>query len=152
MTDLKTIPNGTQLVDFLSALLSPLQTNTDLLKTFEAQVSKEATWNGRKMVLQAALNDLFGITVAPFIIVETNRSIGSILYFFRRSESKPVYFSRRSENKPQYFFLASESIAANYDFKVKIPSGIYTSELDRRIKAYTNLYKLVGPSFITVTY
>lgn len=152
MTDLKTIPNGTQLVDFISALLSPLQTNTDSLKSFETLVSKEAVWNGRKMVLQAALNDLFGITISPFIIVETNRSIGSILYFFRRSELKPKYFFRRSESRPVYFFTGAESIATNYDFKVKIPVGIWTAELERRVKAYTNLYKLAGPSFIIVTY
>lgn len=150
--DINTRHGGTQLVDFLSALLSPLQTNTNLLKTFETQVTKEATWNGRKMVLQAALNDLFGITSAPFIIVEMNRSIGTHLFFYRASENTPVYFRRTSENDPVYFFRSSEIGAIDYDFTVKIPSGIWTAELERRVKAYTNLYKLDGPSFNIITY
>lgn len=152
MIDINTKHGGTQLVDFLSALLSPLQTNTGLLKTFETQVTKEATWNGRKMVLQAALNDLFGITVAPFIIVEMNRSIGTHLFFYRTSEASPVYFRRTSENDPVYFFRLSEVGSADTDFTVKIPIGIWTTELERRVRAYTNLYKLVGPSFTIITY
>ena len=152
MIDLNVTFGGTQLKDFLSALLKPLQTNTDALLTFETQVTKEAHWNGRKIVLQAALNDLFGITSAPFIYIEWNRSVSTNRYFYRRSENSPVYFSRRSENDPVFFFRRSETVPVDYDFIVWIPTGIWTTELERRVKAYTNLFKLAGPSFIIDTY
>lgn len=75
---------------FLYSLLEPLQTLTDELKTFETGEKKRARWNGQKMVLQAALNDIFGVTSAPFILVET--IIPPYTYFFEPAENNPVYF------------------------------------------------------------
>jgi hypothetical protein len=145
-------PGGTGLKDFLSSLVKPLQTNTDSLLTFETEYKKRAKFNGQKIVLQAALNDIFGVTSAPFIIIETNQGIGNNTYFFEPAELSPVYFSEPTENDPVYLFEPSELGPVDYDFKVLIPSGIYTAELDRRIKAETNIYKVAGPRFITEIY
>lgn len=150
--DILITPTGTGLKDFLSALVKPLQTNTDSLKTFETEYTKRAKFNGQKIVLQAALNDIFGITSDPFIIVETNQSLGRNTYSYEPSELSPIYISESSENDPVYFFEPSELVPLDYDFKVRIPSGIYTTELDRRIKAETNIFKIAGPRFITEIY
>jgi hypothetical protein len=152
MIDLNVTFGGTQLKDFLAALVKPLQTNTDLLLTFETQVTKEAHWNGRKIVLQAALNDLFGITSDPFIYIESNRDIVTNFYIYEESELTPVYVSEVSENDPLYFSESSELGTVDYDFIVWIPTSIWTTEVERRVKAYTNLYKLAGPNFIIQTY
>jgi hypothetical protein len=152
MKDILITKTGTQLKDFLAGLVSPLQYNGGLMKTFETEQVKHAKWNGRKMVLQAALNDLFGILAPPYIIIETNQDIGQNLYFFEESELQPVYFSESSENDPVYFFEDSELSVVDYDFKVLIPSGIWTTEVERRIKAYTRLYKLAGPVFTIEIY
>jgi len=152
MKDILITKTGTQLKDFLSGLTEALQTNGDSMVDFESEQIKHAKWNGRKIVLQAALNDLFGITSPPYIIIETNQDIGTNLYFFEASELQPVYFSEVIENDPVYFFESSELGVINYDFKALIPSGIWTSEVERRIKAYTRLYKLAGPTFITEIY
>jgi hypothetical protein len=144
--------NGTGIKDFLAALVKPLQTNTDLLDDFEAQETKRATWNGQKIVLEAALNDLFGITVAPFIYIEMNRSVATNTYFYQPSEFIPVYFSQPSENDPVYLSQESELSAVDYDFTVFIPVGIHTAELERRVRAETNLYKVVGPNFDIQTF
>lgn len=151
-TDLEVNDGGSQLKDFLSALTIGLQTNGTIMKAFETNQIKRATWNGRKMVLQAALNDIFGITTAPFIIVQNNASIGTNTFFYRASELSPVYFKRISENDPLYLFRSSEVPIVEYDFKILIPTGIYTTELNRRIKAQTEIYKLAGARFITETY
>lgn len=137
---------------FVVSLLEPLQTMTNGMKAFEAQEVKRAQWNGRKMVLQAALNDIFSIEVAPFILIETNQDLGTNLYFYEPSESIPVYFSEPSEIDPVYFFEPSEVSATDYDFKVLIPIGIWTVELERQVRAQTMLYKLAGPKFIIETY
>lgn len=136
----------------ITSLLAPLQTMTNGMKDFETLQVKRSTWNGRKMVLQAALNDIFGITTAPFIIVETNQDVGDNLFFYEPSESIPVYFSEPSELEPVYFFEPGELPATDYDFKVLIPSGIWTAEIERQIKAQTGLYKLAGPKVIFETY
>ena len=153
MKDILLEKNGSGTVKmFLTSCLEPLQTVTDGLKTFETQERKRATWNGQKIVLQAALNDLFGITSAPFILVETNQDVGTNLYFYEPSEGVPVYFSEPAEDDPIYFFEPAEVPAEDYDFLVKIPIGIHTAELERRVKAQTYLYKLAGPKFLIVTY
>jgi hypothetical protein len=139
-------------VKFITALLEPLQTLSTGMKTFETEQLKRAKWNGQKIVLQAALNDLFGITMAPFILIETNQSPGQNTYFYEESESVPVYFHEEIEGDPVYFFESSELPVIDYDFKVLIPVGIWTTELERRVKASTYLYKLAGPKFIIETY
>ena len=152
MTDILITKTGTQLKDFLAAIVSPLQTNTNSLKTFETEQTKRAKWNGQKIVLQAALNDIFGITSAPYIIIETNPDIGDNTEFYEPSELSPVYFSEPSENDPAYFFESSELSINDFDFTVRIPVGIWTTELERQVKAQTNLYKLAGKIFILNTY
>lgn len=149
---LTTNDSGTQVKDFLAALTVGLQTNGSIMKTFETEQVKRSTWNGRKMVLQAALNDIFGITSSPWILIETNESIGNNTYFFEPAELSPVYFSEPSEIDPVYFFEPSELTSVDYDFKILIPSGIDTVELERQVTAQANLYKLAGTRFIIETY
>lgn len=154
MTDILLIKNGEDQTfkKFIIGLLGPLQTLTDGLKTFETGELKRAKWNGQKIVLQAALNDIFGITSEPSIHIETNDDIAQNTYFYFPSELVPVYFSKKIEGDPVYLFKASEPPAEDYDFKVLVPAGIYTAELDRQIRAQTNLYKIVGPKFLIETY
>lgn len=152
MKDILTTPTGTGLKDYLAGLVVGLQTNGATMKTFETEYKKRAKFNGQKIILQAALNDIFGITSAPFIYIETNQSVGSNLYFFEPSELTPVYFSEPSENDPVYFFEPSELGTEDYDFIVFIPVGIYTTELERQVRAQTTLFKLAGTRFIIDTY
>lgn len=154
MKDILLKKDGTDftLRKFLTGLLASLQTVTNGLKTFETQELKRSRWNGQKMVLQEALNDLFGITSAPFILIETNQDLGQNTYFYEPIEDVDVFFSEVSENDPIYFFEGAEVGGSDYDFKVLIPAGIYTTELARRVSAQTYLYKLAGPKFIIETY
>ena len=154
MKDILLNKDGTDstLKKFLTSLLEPLQTVTDGMLAFETQEVKRSKWNGQKILLQAALNDLFGITVAPFIYIETNQDPARNTYFYEASELVAVYFSEESEDAPIFLFESSELPAADYDFTVFIPSGIHTAELERQVIAYTNLYKLAGPNFTTDTY
>jgi len=152
MADILVKKTGTGVKDFLSALVKPLQTNTDKIKAFETLQNKHLKWNGQKIVLQAALNDLFGITASPFIIVEMNQSIASNDFFFEESELSPVYFSEPIENDGVFFNEPGELSAEDYDFKILIPTGIYTAELDRQVRAQTMIYKISGPKFLIETY
>jgi hypothetical protein len=141
-----------QVRKYIVSLLAPLQTQTDAMKIFEVGELKRAIWNGQKIVLQAALNDIFGITSPPYILVENNQDLGVNLYFYEPSESQPVYFSEPSEVDPVYFFEPSELSPIDYDFKILIPTGIWTTELERQIKAQAKLYKLAGPKMIVEQY
>lgn len=151
MNDILTKHGGTQLKDFLSGLVAPLQTNTNSLKTFETNYKKRARFNSQKIILQAALNDIFGVTVSPLIIVEANSSLGNNTYFYNQAELSPVYFSNAAEEDPKYLFNTAE-VTFERDFRVKIPVGIYTAELERRVRAEVSLFKLSGKTFDVITY
>lgn len=152
MIDILTTPTGTALKDFISALVKGLQTNGLSMKAFETSEKKRAKFNGQKIVLQAALNDIFSITSAPYIIIETNQQIGNNIYLFESSELAPVYTNELSENDPTYIFESSELFTVDFDFKILIPVGIYTTELQRQVSAQATLYKLAGTRFIIETY
>lgn len=137
------------LMDFLRGAASQLNVNGALLNTFDITVRKQAVWNGQKIVLQAALNDYFGLA-ANQIQVVTNLNVGAS-YIYRESELRPTYFYRESESTRRYFYRESE-FTSGYNFTVRIPVGIYTAELNRRVIAVVNIYKVIGLTFNTVTY
>jgi hypothetical protein len=143
---------SSSLKEFMFSLASPLQDSLDDMSVFEADTIERTKYNGQKIILQAAVNKIFGITVAPFIIVETNNDPAVALYFYQPSELSPVFFSQPTEGDPVYFFQPGEIPAAYYDFLVKIPVGIWTSELERQVGAQTSLYKLAGKVFKIITY
>lgn len=149
--DILITTGGTGIKEFLSALVEPVQTVTDDMLAFENQYTKRARFNGQKIVLEAALNEIFGVTTPPLIYIETNQGIGSSLYFFEPAEGSPVYFSEPSEIDPVYFFESGDSVS-DFDFTVFIPVGIYTAELDRRVRAEVTLFKVAAATFDIQTF
>jgi hypothetical protein len=143
---------GTSLKEFLAALLFPLQSLTTSMDSFDTLMKKSAKFNGQKMVLQAALNDLFSITVDPKILIENNFANANENYFYNTAETTKQYFFNSAELDAFYFFNTAETTSQSYDFKVLIPISLYNSELERRVKNETTLLKLAGTRFIIQTY
>jgi hypothetical protein len=146
MIDLLLI-TGTAVKDFLASLLKPLQTLTDAMELFNNNLITRAYYNGQKMVLQKALNEIFTLP-ANTIIIENNQEASAALYTYNVFETSPLYFSNVAEANPVYTQNIAE-VGGSYDFLVKIPSGIYSAELNRKVIAETNLLKLTGTRFIT---
>jgi hypothetical protein len=149
---LPSFKRSVSLVDFITALLEGLVLKSTEWTAFDADVSKRARFNSQIIVLQAALNNIFGVTSSPFILVETSQLIGQSLFIYNSSEGfQPTYIYNSGENSLIYIYNSSE-ISIGASFVVKIPSGIYTTELDRRIKSEVTTYKLSGMTFSTETY
>lgn len=148
---LPSFKRSTSLIDYITSLLEPLKTKASEWFSFDVKVKKRSKFNGQIVVLRAALNDIFGVSSAPYIDVETETSLGTHNYIYNDSENETLYFYNDSENKPVYIYNSSEITDGN-DFTVKIPTSIYTTELDRRIKAEVTIYKLAGKQFKTVQY
>lgn len=141
------------LVDFITALLEGLKIKSSEWLSFDLDVRKRAKFNSQIVVLRAALNDIFDVTSSPFILVETTLSTGQIVYFYNESEAiTPTHFHNDIESKPVYFYNSSEVSTNTTAFVVKIPIGIYTAELERRVKSEVNTYKLSGLTFSIETY
>lgn len=143
---------GTGLKDFISGLAQPLQYQSGIMDSFYIDLLARSQYNGQKMVMQKALNEIFATGYgAHEIIVQLNNSLTDYLYFFEASETSPEYFFESAEATPVYFFEPSETPPAA-SFTIKIPVADYTAELDRRIKAEVNGMKLTGKTFLTTTY
>jgi len=140
------------LIDFITALLEPLATKATEWLSFDVEIRKRAKFNAQIVVLAAALNELYGVAIAPFILIETVSTTGATTYFYNSTEGiNPVYLYNQSESETVYMYNQSE-VNNDYEFVVKIPVGIYTAELERRIINEVNIYKLAGTRFITQTY
>lgn len=140
------------MIDYITSLINPVRVRSSEFETFEADIRKRSRFNGRMIVLTAALNNKFGITVDPKIQIDTNRNKGRTGFVYNSAEGiDPIYVYNEAENKPNYVFNSSE-VGEDYNFTVKIPSGVYTAELDRRTKAEVKIFKLAGMKFKTETY
>lgn len=148
---LPSFKRSVSLVDYITSLLEPLKTKASEWFTFDVKVKKRSKFNAQIVVLRAALNDIFGVSTAPYIDVVTETSLATHNYVYNDSENNTLYIYNDSENKPVYVYNDSEIVEGN-DFTVKIPTSIYTAELDRRIKAEVTIYKLAGKRFKTAQY
>ncbi len=149
---LPSFKRGASTIDFLTALCAPLFTNGATWDTFDTDIRKRARFNGQKMVLQAALNDIFGVISAPFILVETQHSVVVNVYVYNEGEGLTKYSYNESETTPPIFTFNESELPDSYDFLVKIPAGIHTAELERRVREETRTYKLAGKTFNVITY
>lgn len=141
----------TNVLDFLTALCEPLRTKATEWVTFDNDMRKRAKFNGQAMVLAAALNNIYGVTIAPFILVETVNNVGLTTFIYNDDE-ETTFFYNTTEGITSFFYNDSE-IILDYDFVVSIPAGIYTVELDRQITSEVKTtYKLSGKKFITQSY
>lgn len=140
------------MVDFMAALLSPLQSVTSSVGQFATEQEKRARFNGQKIVLQAALNDIFLISEAPFIVVETQTAVAYGNFIYGESEGVDVYTFGEAESEPTIYIFDESEAVDEYDFLIKIPVALYSSELERRVRAEVETYKMYGKSFNVITY
>lgn len=151
MFDLLLKHGGTGVRNFISSLIQGLQFNSNNLDVIYSDLLTRSLYNGQKVVMQKALNEIFGLAVNTIYIV-TDRNPNGTVYFYEPSELVPDYFFEVSENNPEYFSEPGEVTVSGFDFVVLIPVGIWTTELNRRVKAEVTKIKLIGKTFTTTTY
>jgi len=144
---------STSMVDFLGSLLKPL---TSLLAGDKDEiigVATRAQWNGQKMVFQAALNYVFGITIAPFIIIETIEDTNVTMYAYSTASTNQNYAY------PKGFYFTSwaypkavASTPTGYDFLVKMPAAYATTENLALLEQQVKLIKVTGKTYEITTY
>jgi len=137
------------LIDYIESLLEPLKTKSAEWFSFDVEIRKRVKFNGQIVVMAAALNEIFGVTIAPFIIVETITGAGTTTFIFNSTEGfNPTFIHNISENTPTYIYNSSE-IVDTHDFVVSIPASVHTPELERQVINEVTIIKLAGKRFIT---
>lgn len=142
------------LTDWITSLVQPLQVVISANVPYEEETRRRAMYNGQKIVLQDALNVIFG--QAPnTIYILTNQDPVVLEYIYNEAEAPLVTYTFNEPEVDDPFFVYNEAEAGgggSYDFIVYVPVGIFTTELERRIKAEVNAYKLAGKTFTIQTY
>lgn len=152
MIDILLKKTGTALKDFCSSLVEGLQTASTAMNTsYTDQFTRASYYNGRKMVLQKALNEIFALAANSIRIV-CNRTATLAPYVYESSETDKLYVKESSESPPLYIYESSEFAVAEADFVVQIPIGIYTATFNQQVKAEVETFKLIGKTYVTETY
>lgn len=141
------------LIDYITALIEPVATKSTTFEAFDNDVNDRARFNGQIVILRAALNKLFGVTSAPLIDIETVENYATIGFIYNEAEDADTIFIYNSiETTPMLFVYNDLEIGDMFAFTVKIPTGIHTAELERRIRSEVQLYKASGLTFNIITY
>lgn len=137
---------------FIRALIEPVNTKSIEWDAFDTDVRKRAKFNGQILVLASALNNIYNINVAPFIRIETVVGQATTKFIYNQAENNTEFIYNQAEFQTLYFYNSTEVVTEIVDFKVLIPSTIYTSELEDRVRAEVNNYKLAGKRFTIEQY
>lgn len=140
------------LIDFLSSLTAPLTSLASDTKPYYDEQLLIAQTTSQKMVMQQALNDLFGITASPFIYIVFNRDIEVTSFVFPEGEGIVLYVWPDGDDLVTYVLTEAEAAAlTGVNFTVYIPNALGTEGEDRIIEIVNNL-KVPGTKFTTVLY
>ena len=136
---------NSELVDYLYSLLIPIESRIIGDATFEAESRDETRYNGQKIVLQAGINEIMLVTVAPFIIIVPRQSfIGIPAVLFNESEVQETARIRSEPSVTMVVINVSEETAFDEDFVVEIPAALSTPAFDEKVDAKIERMKVIG--------
>lgn len=147
------VMRGESLIDYFYSLVYPLQTNLENNQDFEVQLSDRVRYNGQKIVMQEAINNIMNVNFAPFIIIqprETFLGIAPVLY----NETEPFFTSIIGNGGEDTMIIINESEETPLlaDFTVLIPVGLNNPDFEAKVRAEITLIKVAGVSFDIQTY
>ena len=144
---------GEYLIDLFYYHLKPLQTAINTNVDFEEEQERRAKYNGQKIVLQTALNEIMSVTSAPFILVETRQSfLGIAPVFYNVFEPSITAVIGNVGENTIAVLNNSEETAYIEDVVVKIPVSLSTTNFDANVKAEFLKYKVTGVTYRIETY
>lgn len=145
---------GSSWIDLLYSLLYPLHELLQSNVNFESDVLMRLKYNGQKIKLQAALNEIFGITIAPFIYIETRRTfIGTSALILDESEvGETSIVTDETEPGTMLVIDESEETIQDFDFIVYVPLSIAVGDVLDQVRAEVQVYKIAGVNFDVQTY
>jgi hypothetical protein len=144
---------GEYWIDFIYYLIKPLQTAINDNVNFEEEQERRAKYNGQKMIVQTALNEIMSVTSAPFILVETRQSFLNIAPVFYNEPEPEITGVTGNESENTITTLNnSEETAFAEDVVVKIPVGLSTTSFDANVEAEFLKYKVTGVTYRIETY
>lgn len=142
-------------VDFLEALLKPLEEINYSLKVARKDAIYKVTHNGQVVYLEAVLNDSYDQSLRRIYIDDF--PIFDPLYIYPEADERPVYIYADSEENPVYLYPEGSGYqGAPFDFVVHVPveyRPLNAFELElflTQMRGLINYYKLASKRYTIV--
>lgn len=140
---------GESLVDYIYSLVVPAETSLNGESAGQADLDVLLRYNGQKIVMQAALNTILGVTG---IIVETQRTFNGVAAVMYNEDEELETAQVWQEGYETMITINESEETNNANILIKIPVGIYTADLDAEADYYVNILKATGTTHEIITY
>ena len=141
----------TRQLDWLRALLKPLQNLHTAMHNFMRGIRYRIGFNGQVIYLEHILNDYHDDILRRIFIADGN-VLGLPLYVYNKLEARPKFIRNKSEAAALVYLRNRSEYNSSSDFDVNVPSVILTPELAQQIRALIMQYRIAGKRFRVVPF
>lgn len=139
-----------KMVSWLLACLKPLEPLNDSFQQFAEETPINATYNGQTIILQYALNWIFGTPQGTIWIENVNNTL-TTTYIFTNAESQPErYIYLASEAAVPTHIYQNQEFSTSEDFIVHIPTAM--ASFQGFVRIVVDRIKIAGTYYIVNTY
>lgn len=142
---------GSRMLDWLKALIKPLQTLNTKFNEFMQRIRYKIGFNGQVVYLEHILNDYYDNTLRRIYITDGS-SIPLPPYIYNKIENRVQYLYNKSEAEPPLYAYNKSEYNTSVDFIVNVPAAILTAQLSQQIRALVNQYRIAGKRFAVVPF
>lgn len=145
-----------KMVEFVGALLQPLQTVNGWFVDFVEGTRYDLRFNGQVVYLEHVINDQFDTNFRRIYIDDpAGQQVFAPYIFNRIEEQPPLYLFTISDAKPllENIVLRNASeLVVTTDFVVYVPVSIFTTALQVQISALIDKYRIAGKRYTFQTF
>lgn len=130
-----------------------IENHDDIFNVFRNDIISQTKHNGQKIIMEDVLNTTFNVVGPPFIYIDNTGDDKGPQTFFNDFEGYPAeIFFNESEAQPAFFFFNESETIQNKDFKVYVPSAIYTAEGEARIRSEVDRLRPYATQYTVISY
>ena len=141
---------GVKMVDWIGALLAPLQTLNDDFATWAGTTRYELKFTGQVVYIEHVLNDSFDNALRRIYITDPSGTFVLTVFLFNAVEQQAqTYYYNKAENStanPVHRNL-SEVFTTADDFIVKIPDSLNVPLTVAQMRKLINRYRAAGKRY-----
>lgn len=135
---------ATRHLDWLKALMAPIQSLNAELQAFVTDVRYRLTITGQVIYLEHYLNDLYD-PIDRRIYIEDGNPIAPVFLYNKSETAEDVVIYNKSESELPVYLVTKAEDVSNVDFIIVLPYDTDTTPiLIDKVKASTNIYKPAG--------
>ena len=142
-------------VEWIGALLQPLQSLNDGFVEWAADVRYFLAFNGQVVYLEHVLNDTFDNSLRRIYIDDPAGNIAITTYVHNKVEQQPplyLYNVDDASNENPLVYNQAELFVSDDDFIVYVPVGIFNPTVEVQMRDLIDQYRIAGKRYSFLTF